>query len=109
MDKNINIAKIVENGTLAAGTGVCAAGATAATLGTTTVVTTTVTTGGSIISSIIQPALCCLPGAIGKASLPILTSTTFVTTPAWAVPVAIAGGAAVLGVGGWKLYKWIRR
>jgi uncharacterized membrane protein YebE (DUF533 family) len=30
--------------------------------------------------------------------------------PAWAVPVAVAGGAAALGAVGWKVYKkWIRK
>lgn len=89
MNKETNIGQFVENGTLVAGTGACAAGMTAAAIGG--------APGGLVV--------CGFP-FVAELGSPFFL-TTIATAPAWALPVAIAGGAAALGAVGWKVYKRI--
>ena len=112
------------NGVLLTGTGAITSGWTAAVVGTTTTITTTgipastiaticTTIGGWIggvtgasIGGTVAPAAVIAAESLG---VPIATTTTVVTAPAWAIPVAVAGGIAALGVGGWKLYRGLRK
>ena len=43
------------------------------------------------------------------AAIGVATTVTIATAPAWAIPVAIAGGVTALGAGEWQLYKWLRK
>ncbi len=56
------------------------------------------TTGAAVCGSIATTVASWL-------GIPIATTTTIVTTPVWAIPVAAVGGVAAVGFGGWKLYK----
>ena len=147
--------KLAMGSTAVAGVGACAAGTTAAIVGTTTLTTVTtagasaaavtatgatigttvgavtggvvgtgigIATGGTAIAGTVPLAIAggTTGGAVGASvattvagwlGIPMATTTTVavVTTPVWAIPVAIAGGACALGALGVFCYRKMKR